>query len=116
MSKKKLNQNGKIFIFTLDPNKNELPTFNLMKKKLTKSLERDKKILKFISKLYPIKKKKFVYKVKISKKNYLKMIKKRYMSTLLSLSKKELLKGINQINSKYSINLRFKDKLTCIIL
>ena len=117
LSKKNLNQNGKIFIFTLDPNKNELPTFNLMKKELTKSLKRDEEIIKLISKLYPIKKKaKFIYNVKISKKNYLKMIKKRYISTLLNLSKKELLKGMDQINSKYNINLRFKDKLTCIIL
>ena len=108
---------GKIFIFTLDPNKNELPTFNLMKKKLIKSTKRDKKILKLISKLYPTKKiRKFIYNVKISKKNYLKMIKKRYISTLLTLSEKELFKGMNQISSKYSINLKFKDKLVCIIL
>ena len=117
LSKKNLNTNGKIFIFTLDTNKNEFPTFNLMKKKLTKSLKRDKKILKLISKLYQIKKKiKFTYKVKISKKNYLMMIKKRYISTLLTLSRKEILKGMEQINLKYNINLNFKDKLTCIIL
>ena len=32
--KKNLNQNGKIFIFTLDINKNELTNFDLMKKKI----------------------------------------------------------------------------------
>ena len=115
--KKNLNQNGKIFIFTLDTNKNELPTFDLMKKKLTKSLKRDEKIIKIISDLDLVKiKKKFIYKVKISKKNYLNMIKKRYISTLLTMNKKELSKGIEQINSKYTNNLKFKDKLTCIML
>ena len=58
LSKKNLNQNGKIFIFALDTNKNELPAFNLMKKRLFKSLNRDKKIIKFISESYSIKKKK----------------------------------------------------------
>jgi len=115
--KRNLNQNGKILIFTLDTNKNELPTFDLMKKKLTKSFKRDEKIIKIISDLDLVKiKKKFIYKVKISKKNYLDMIKKRYISTLLTMSEKELSKGIEQIHTKYTNNLKFKDKLTCIIL
>ena len=117
MSKKNLNQNGKIFIFALDTNKNELPTFNLMKKRLTKSFKRDKKILKFISEIYSIKKKRrFIYNVKILKKDYLKMIKKRYISTLLALSEKEISKGVKEINSRYGNFLRFTDKLTCIVL
>ena len=116
-SKKNLNQNGKIFIFALDTNKNKLPTFDLMKKKLIKSLKRDKKILKFISERYSInKKKKFTYNVKISKKDYLRMIKKRYISTLLSLSEEEISKGIKEINSRYGNFLKFKDKLTCVVL
>ena len=115
--KKNLNQNGKIFIFTLDTNKNELPTFVLMKKKLNLSLKRDKKIIKIISDLNLIKiKKKFIYKVKISKKDYLNMIRKRYISTLLTMREKDLSKGIEQINSKYGNSFSFKDKLTCIIL
>ena len=115
--KRNLNQNGKILIFTLDTNKNELPTFDLMKKKLIKSLKRDKKIIKIISDLNLVKiKKKFIYKVKISKRSYLDMIKKRYISILLTMSEKELSKGINQINSKYAQNLMFRDKLICIIL
>ena len=117
LSKKNLNQNGKIFIFALDTNRNELPTFDLMKKKLTKSLKRDKKILKFISEIYSIeKRKRFAYNVKISKKDYLRMIKKRYISTLLSLSEEEISKGIKEINSKYGNFLRFTDKLICIVL
>ena len=115
--KKNLNQNGKIFIFTLDTNENELPTFKLMKKKLIKSLKRDKKIIKIILDLDLVKiKKKFIFKVKISKQNYLDMIKKRYISTLLTMSEKELYKGIEEINLKYAKNITFKDKLTCVIL
>ena len=115
--KKNLTPNGKIFIFSLDTNKNELPTFKLMKKKLIKSLKRDKKIIKIILDLDLVKiKKKFIYKVKISKQIYLDMIKKRYISTLLTMSEKELSKGIEEINLKYAKNITFKDKLTCVIL
>ena len=117
ISKKHLKINGRIFIFTLDTDKNELPTFNLMKIKLLNSLRTDKKILKLIKKTYPYStKKKFVYKVNIIKKDYLKMIKKRYISTLLPLTKKELLKGIEEIDLKYKRYIKFNDKLTCIIL
>ena len=117
ISKKNLKPNGRIFIFTLDTVKNELPTFNLMKKKLLNSLKKDEKILKFIKKIYPDRsKKKFIYKVNIIKKDYLKMIQKRYISTLLPLTKKELLKGMEEIDLKYRDNIKFNDKLTCIIL
>ena len=76
--KKKLNSKGKILIFTLETNKNEIPTFKLMKNKLEQSLKRDKEILKIITKLYPYrKKKKFFFDVKVKKKEYLKMIKNR---------------------------------------
>ena len=73
--------------------------------------------MKVISDLNLVKiKKKFIYKVKISKRSYLDMIKKRYISILLTMSEKELSKGIKQINSKYAKKLTFKDKLVCIIL
>ena len=115
--KKKLSPNGKIFIFTLDARKNEIPTFKKMNYGLDKSLKRDMRILKIITKLYPKRiKKKFVYNVKIKKKKYLEMIKNRYISTLIPLSKKQLVLGIQEINSKYKNFLRFKDKLICIIL
>jgi len=52
LSKKKLNPKGKIFIFSLDINRNEIPTFKLMKKKLIGSLKRDKKIINIIIKLH----------------------------------------------------------------
>tara|TARA_B100001057_G_scaffold475876_1_gene543146 strand:+ start:478 stop:1179 length:702 start_codon:yes stop_codon:yes gene_type:complete len=115
--KKNLKPNGKIFIFTLDTYKNEIPTFGLMKKKLNKSIMRDKKILNNISVLYPfLSKKKFIYKVRISKKKYLNMIKDKYISILLPLSKNQILTGINEINQKYKNNIYFKDKLLCLIV
>jgi ubiquinone/menaquinone biosynthesis C-methylase UbiE len=116
LSKKNLSQNGKILIFILDIDKNELPTFKLMKTKLTKSLKRDKKIFKLITRLYPYKKSKFIYKVNIIKKKYLRMIQRRYISTLLPLTKQELEKGMNEIDYKYKTNIKFTDKLICVIL
>ena len=116
LSKKNLNKNGKILIFTLDTDKNELPTFKLMKTNLNKSLQRDKKIFKLITKIYSYKKSKFTYNVKINKKKYLKMIQRRYISILLSLTNEELQNGISEINYKYKKNIRFNDRLICITL
>ena len=114
--KKNLNQNGKILIFSLDTDNNEIPSFKLMKADLLKSLKRDKKILKLITKLYPYKKSKFIYKVKIIKNKYLKMIQKRYISTLLSITDHELKKGLDEIRYKYKNNIKFRDKLICLTL
>jgi 2-polyprenyl-3-methyl-5-hydroxy-6-metoxy-1,4-benzoquinol methylase len=117
LSKKKLNPKGKIFIFSLDINRNEIPTFKLMKKKLIGSLKRDKKIMNIILKLHPyIKKKKFIFKVRMTKKKYLKMIQNKYISILLKLSNKDLLKGIEELDIKYEKNIKFNDKLICLIL
>ena len=114
---KSLEPKGKILIFTLDPLNNEIPNFNLMKKKLLKSLKRDKKILTFISKSYPNRvKKNFSYKVKISKKVYIDMISKKFISILLGLNKEQIVTGIKEINYKYKKDLKFYDKLVCIIL
>ena len=44
------------------------------------------------------------------------MIQNRYISTLLHLPKKELLKGMKEINLKYKDNIKFNDKLICVIL
>ena len=115
--KNKLNSNGKIIILSLDPSKNEIPTFSLMKKKLEESLKRDKKIFKLITKTYPkIIIKNFIFKVGIIKNEYLKMIKKRYISTLLSFNDKQIKVGLNEINLKYKNELNFKDRLICLIL
>ena len=88
-----------------------------MKIKLLNSLERDKKILKLIKEIYPKSlKKRFIYKVNIIKKDYLKMIQKRYISTLLPLTKKEILKGMEEIDFMHKNNIKFNDKLICTIL
>jgi len=44
------------------------------------------------------------------------MIEKRYISILLSLNNQQLSIGLNEINSKYKKTIRFKDRLTCIVL
>ena len=44
------------------------------------------------------------------------MIENRYISTLIPLTKKQLVQGIQEINLKHKNILRFKDKLICIIL
>ena len=115
--KKSLSSTGKILILTLNPKMNEIPKFSLMNRKISKSLERDRKILKYIVKLYPkITLRHFTYKVKISKKKYIEMIKQRYISTLLGLTTKQILAGVKEINSKYNNMLKFNDKLVCIII
>ncbi len=115
--RKCLAPNGKIFIFMIEPYKNEFPQFRLMKKKFSVSLKKQKKISKLIISLYPKRiLKNFSYKVKISKKKYNNMISKRFMSLLLNLSKKQLLSGMNEIDSRYKKNLIFHDKLICFII
>ena len=115
--KKKLNSKGKILIFTLETNKNEIPTFKLMKHKLEHSLKRDKEILKIVTKLYPYRTKKyFFFDVKVHKKEYIKMIKNKYISTLVNFSREQIDLGVQEIELKYKNIIRFKDKLICIIL
>ena len=107
---------GIILILTLDTKNNEIPTFSLMKQKLNQSLKRDILIWKKLLQLN-IKRSitKFDFKVNIKKKIYLKMIKQRYISTLLKFSSLQISNGINEINLKYKKNILFNDKLKCII-
>ena len=115
--KKILSPNGKIIVLSLDPQKNEIPTFHLMKKKLNISLKKDKKLFDFIVKDNPkVTIKKFIYEVQISKKKYLKMINNRYISTLLNFSEKHIINGSNEIRQKYKNILKFKDRLICFII
>ena len=115
--KNKLNTNGKIIILSLDPHKNEIPAFDLMKKKLKQSLKRDKSLFKLIKKFNPnLTVKKFIFNVKISKIKYLQMIKNRYISTLLNFTEKQIQNGLNEIDKKYKKKLNFKDQLICLII
>ena len=115
--KNKLNPNGKIIILSLNPNKNEIPTFQLMNKKLNISLKKDEKLFNLILKnqnKFVIKK--FTFDVKILKTKYLQMIKKRYISTLLNFSNKQINEGLNEINKDYGKVLKFKDRLIAFII
>ena len=115
--KNKLNTNGKIIILSLDPHKNQIPTFVLMKKKLKQSLKRDKSLFQLIKKHNSnLTVKKFIFNVRISKNKYLQMIKDRYISTLLNFTEKQIQNGLNEINKKYKKKLNFKDQLICLII
>ena len=115
--KNKLNPKGKILILSLDPKKNEIPTFDLMKKKLKQSLKRDENLFQLIKKYNSnLTIKKFIFNVKISKNKYLQMIKNRYISTLLNFTEKQIKNGLNEIDSKYKKQLNFKDQLICLII
>ena len=114
--KKKLKNNGKIFIFSIKKNKNELPTFKVMKKELNISLFRNKYLTEIIKKKFiRYKKSNFKFKVLVTKETYIRMIKKRFISCLLNLSKKEIELGIKEIQSKYKKKIKFNDNLDCLI-
>ena len=115
--KNKLNLNGKIMILSLDPKKNEIPTFQLMNKKLKISLQKDEKLFNLILKdQNRIIIKKFFFDVQILKTKYFQMIKNRYISTLLNFTDKQLKNGLNEIKNNYGKVLRFKDRLICFII
>jgi hypothetical protein len=115
--KNKLNPNGKIIILSLDPKKNEIPTFSLMKKNLKISLNKDERLFNLIFKnKTKIIVKKFTYEVQILKIKYLQMIRNRYISTLLNFTNEQINEGIIEIKNNYGNELKFKDRLICFIL
>ena len=113
--KNNLNKNGLLIIFSLNTMNNEIPCFKLMKQKLNRGLKRDSIMLKSTCKLlkdYKIDK--FKFKVSITKKKYIKMLKQKYISCLVNLSKNQINKGIKEINSIYPNKILFEDILICI--
>ena len=44
------------------------------------------------------------------------MISKKFISILLGLNKEQIVTGIKEINYKYKEDLKFYDKLVCIIV
>ena len=113
--KSKLNIGGKLLIFSLKTKKNEIPCFVKMNRKLKKSLEKDEKIFKIIKKrLVNSKESYFNFKVNISKKKYISMIKNRYISCLLDMSVKDITLGVNEFKQKYKKKINFTDSLKCI--
>ena len=115
LAKKSLNSKGKILIFSLKTKNNRIPCFKKMRKNLEKSLKRDENLFKIIKKnLKEISYTNFNFKVNISKQKYIKMIRERYISCLLSMSNKEIKFGISEIKSKYKNQIKFTDTLKCI--
>ena len=113
--KKSLNPKGKLLILSLKIKNNRIPCFKKMKLKLNESLKKDKKLIDFIKKNLPnYKLSYFKFKVSITKKRYLRMIKDRYISCLLKLSNQDIKNGISEINFKYSRKIQFIDTLLCI--
>ena len=114
-AKERLKTNGKLLIFTLNTKNIQIPCFKKMKLALEKSLERDELLLKKIRKnLKKTKETYFQFKVIISSKKYINMLKSRYISCLLDISKKDLDYGINEIKLKYKNKIKFLDVLKCI--
>ena len=115
IAKKRLEDKGKILIFSLKTTNNKIPCFKKMRQKLDSSLKRDEKLFKIIKrKLKKTNESYFNYKVNISKQKYLKMIKSRYISCLLDLNNNEISRGISELKSKYKYQIKFTDTLKCI--
>ena len=115
LAKKKLNRHGQILIFSLKSKNNKIPCFKRMKFKLEKSLKKEEEILKIVKltlKKYKINQ--FKFKVNITKFKYIKMIKNRYISCLLSISSNNIRKGITEIKLNYRNKIIFTDTLNCI--
>ena len=86
-----------------------------MKQKLNRGLKRDSRMIKSIRKILKNNKTdKFKFKVSITKKKYIQMLKQKYISCLVNLSKAQITKGINEIKDTYPHKISFEDILICI--
>ena len=113
--KSNLKKNGVLIIFSLNTSNNEIPCFKLMKQKLDKGLERDSRMIKSACKILKNNSiDRFKFKVSITKKKYIKMLKQKYISCLVNLNRNQLNKGIKEIKGIYSNNIIFEDILICI--
>ena len=113
--KKNLKKNGLLIIFSLNTINNEIPCFKLMKQKLNRGLERDSRMLKSVCKLLKDHKiDKFKFKVAITKKKYIQMLRQKYISCLVNLSNNQIIKGIDEIKDTYPNKILFEDILICI--
>jgi len=113
--KMKLKKNGVLIILSLNTFNNQIPCFKLMKQKLNRGLKRDSRMIKSICKILINNKiDKFKFKVSITKKKYIQMLKQRYISCLVNLNKDQINKGIKEIKDLYSNKISFEDNLICI--
>ena len=113
--KNNLKKNGVLIIFSLNTVNNEIPCFKLMRQKLNRGLKRDSKMLSSICKIlenYKIDK--ISFKVLMTNNKYVKMLKQKYISCLINLTKKQLNKGIKEIKDFYPKKILFEDVLICI--
>ena len=116
LCKKRLKKNGVILIFSLKTKNNQIPTFRLMKIKLNRSLKKDEILIKLVKKnLKKFSCSIFKYKTIVKKSDYIKMLKNRFISCLINISKKEIIKGTKEIENNYRNFIRFEDILECII-
>ena len=110
-----LKKNGILLILSLNTLNNEIPCFKLMKKKLNRGLKRDSRMLKSICKILKNNKiDKFRFKVSITKEKYSQMLKQKYISCLVNLTKEQINKGIREIKDFYPKKIFFEDILICI--
>ena len=113
--KNNLKKYGVLLIFSLNTLNNEIPCFKLMKQRLNRGLKRDSRMLKSTSKILKENKKdRFKFKVSITKKKYIQMLKQKYISCLINLSNAQIIKGINEIKNTYPNKISFTDILICI--
>ena len=113
--KNNLKKNGLLIIFSLNTINNEIPCFRLMKQKLNKGLERDSRMLKTACKsLKNYRIDKFNFDVSITKNKYIKMLRQKYISCLINLTKNQINKGIKEVKDIYPNMIIFKDVLICI--
>jgi len=116
LCKKRLKKNGVILIFSLKTKNNQIPTFRLMKIKLNRSLKKDEILIKLIKKnLKKFSFSTFKHKVIVRKSDYIKMLKNRFISCLINVSKKEIIKGTKEIKNNYRNFINFEDILECIM-
>ena len=113
--KDNLKKNGVLIILSLNTSNNEIPCFKLMKQKLNKGLERDSRMLKSTLKLLMNSNvDRFNFKVSISKNEYIQMLRQKYISCLVNLSKSQINKGIKELKETYPKKILFNDILICI--
>lgn len=110
--KKHLNDNAKIVFIHMN-DQTEIPQFPIMKNRLKKSLNSHQYLSEELIKNFKLLKiDNFNYDVNISSKEYLEMIRNRYISVILDLNEEEIEKGIEFIKKHYPNQLSFKDTLT----
>lgn len=110
--KKHLNDNAKIVFIHMN-DQTEIPQFPIMKNRLKKSLNSHQYLSEELIKNFKLLKiDNFNYDVNISSKEYLEMIRNKYISVILDLNEEEIEKGIEFIKKHYPNQLSFKDTLT----